>query len=535
MLYVTMQPRPGLQLEQFHEWYNNEHGPTRLRLPHIFSNGIRYKATDSKEPAYLAVYDVTDMSLLTTSTYTDLRASRSPREAETISQVDVKRSFLDLVGSRESPRFVPVEQRTDAEAEAIDLVSVEVTPSEAGGSEAEIFKWFEEEHVPMLSKIPGWLRTRWFRTSQLEDSSLVKMVSLHEFDRDNGLGGPEHKASASTPWRNEVFSKHVADTGRRTYSVFYVFGPAPRELAALSRLPQNMSFTSPDAKTRTSAGEPAVIDSYVTAADGLTIPYRLEGNPSPAAPTIAFCNSLLTSMHMWDPLIRILKEQRPEFRLLRYDARGRHALPSPPTPATLEVLADDLATLLGALRVPQLHALVGVSMGGATTLKFALRHSNRLQRFVACDFNVASSEANTKAWKERISVAESTAEDGRPGIHRLAGMTVERWFHPHTMTDKTDVARGMTDMVAANDVEGFRYSCQALWDYDMKEEMTGCQVPGLLVVGEGDGKGALVKAMDGFKGRVGTRGADLKVVPQTGHLPMWEHPEAFWEAVRDFL
>ncbi len=97
MLYVTMQPQPGLSPDQFHEWYNNEHGPTRLRLPHVFSNGLRYRAADSREPVFLAAYDVTDMSLLTTPTYTSLRANRSPREAETIGQVDVVRFFVDLV------------------------------------------------------------------------------------------------------------------------------------------------------------------------------------------------------------------------------------------------------------------------------------------------------------------------------------------------------------------------------------------------------------------------------------------------------
>jgi pimeloyl-ACP methyl ester carboxylesterase len=55
------------------------------------------------------------------------------------------------------------------------------------------------------------------------------------------------------------------------------------------------------------------------------------------------------------------------------------------------------------------------------------------------------------------------------------------------------------------------------------------------VVGDGDGKGALVKAMDGFKGDLGPKGCELKVVPTAGHLPMCESPEEFWEAVGRFL
>ncbi|KAL1853562.1 hypothetical protein Daus18300_011766 [Diaporthe australafricana] len=537
ILYVTMQPKPGLSLDQFHEWYNNEHGPTRLHLPHIFANGLRYAATDSEEPHFLAAYDVTSMSHLDTPTYTSLRENRSPREAQTIGQVDVKRYFYDLVSERKSPLFLPIEQLTDTEAEGLVLVAVENTVTAAEGAEQALDKWYEEEHIPMLSKVPGWLRTRRFRTAtSLDKNAPLKYLTLHEYAKENGLGGPEYKAATSTKWREEIFANVIGNKHRRTYSLFYVFGPAPRDLSSLATLPAEKAFVSSDAKTKTTPndGKP-VLQSHVTAKDGLTIPYRLEGNTDPKAPTVAFCNSLLTSLHMWDDFVNILKEARPELRILRYDFRGRHSVPEPPVPSTLDTLSDDLATLLSGLRIEKLHALVGVSMGGATTLKFSLKYPDKLSKFVACDFNVASSDANTQAWKDRIAVAESISEDGTLGIKKLAGATVGRWFHPHTMTAKTNVASWMTEMVADNDVQGFRYGCQALWDYNMREEMKTCTVPGLLVVGDGDGKGALVKAMDGFKAGVGENGLDLKIVPEAGHLPMCESPEAFWDAVKGFI
>ncbi|KAK3684109.1 Alpha/Beta hydrolase protein [Podospora appendiculata] len=532
MLYVTMQPQAGLSLDQFHEWYNNEHGPTRLCIPTIFINGLRYSAIDGKQPHFLAAYDVTDMAHLETPTYLELRANRSPREADTIGQVDVERSFLDLVYAQQSPDFVPIEQRTDAEAEGLVLVTVEASLKKGvEGAADAVVKWYREEHIPMLTKVPGWLRSRVFCTpSAIEGASAgdTRIVTLHDYAKTNGMGGPEHQATMATARYDEMYAKYISGRYLRKHQLFYVFGPAPRELQALANLPASAAFTAADGKTRTT---PGVLTSYVTAPDGLAIPYRLEGNPSPTAPTVAFSNSLLTSLHMWDPLVALLKAARPDLRILRYDTRGRHAVPAPPVPATLDMLADDLATLLGALRITALHALVGVSMGGATTLKFALKYPRLLNRFVACDFNVASSAANTAGWKERIALAETEG-----GMHALAGATVERWFHPHTMDAKKEVVEWMTRMVAGNDVQGFKYSCQALWDYDLREEMKGCQVPGLLVVGEGDAKGALVRAMDGFKGLVGSgEGADLRLVKLAGHLPMCEAPAEFWEEVKAFL
>lgn len=530
MLYVTMQPKPELPSEQFHEWYNNEHGPTRLRLPQIFTNGLRYCANDGKEPTYLAVYDVTSMAHLETPTYLTLRANRSAHEAETIGQVDVKRSFLDLVWERKSPLFLPIEQLSDDDAEGIVLV-VNETVLKSDDSEAEYRKWYEEEHAGMLSKVPGWLRTRFYKTSPLEKSAKTVLVSYTEYAKVNGLGGPEHQAAMSTKWREEVAEKHIAEKTRRTYSLFYVFGPAPRDLENLAKLPPSgRGLVYDDSRTAETPGEHGVIQSQLLTADGLSIPYRLEGSPDPKAPTVAFCNSLLTSLHMWDPLVNILKQQRPDLRILRYDVRGRHAIPKQ-EPATLDVLAEDINALLGALRIRQLHALIGVSQGGATTANFAIKFPEAIKKFIACDFNVTSSAANTQAWKDRIALAE---EDGGRGIEKLATQTVARWFHPASMEKKT-VVNAMTDMVAANNIEGFRYGCQALWDYDLKGQLPAVSVPGLLVVGEGDGKGALVKAMEGFKGQLGANGTELKIVPNTGHLPMWEDAAAFWEAIKGFL
>ncbi|OAA57422.1 Dimeric alpha-beta barrel [Niveomyces insectorum RCEF 264] len=561
MLFVAMEPKPGLSLDEFHEWYNNEHGPTRLKMPYMFPNGQRFRATDGIKPTFLATYDVPDLHLLATPVYTNLRAHRTPREAGVLAQVDVQRHLIDLQSTRQAPHFVPYEQRPDdvdtGRGEATVLIFVEVSLTDAPGAEDALVRWYEEEHIPLLAKVPGWLRTRRYRTNTTvepgSDKAPLKLYTLHEYSAVNGLGGPEHKASMSTTWRAEVFAKYVADKGRRAYELFYTFASGPRDLAHLARLPPAKAFVSADGKTRTTppsdaatdaatdatdaATTTAVLESYVTTPDGLQIPYRLEGNPAPGAPTVAFANSLLTSLHMWDSFVALLRTHRPAYRILRYDQRGRHAIPSPPVPATVAMLADDLRFLLQELRIPQLHALVGVSLGGATTLQFALAHPDRVARYVACDFNIASAEANTAAWKERIALAETPrTADGVPGMQALAVITVPRWLHPATLAHQPAAAQTMTEIVATNDLVGFKYGCQALWNFDMRAAAKDCRVPGLLVVGEGDGKGALAKAMDGFRGAVGPAPpAALKVVPDAGHLPMFENPAGFWASVQDFL
>jgi hypothetical protein len=118
LLYVTMQPQGSLPDAQFHDWYNTEHGPLRLRLPFV-TNGFRFRATDGEKPEYVALYDITDMDELTRKTYLDLRTDliKTEREKKTMAQIDVGRLLYDLVDERSSPNFRPLEDQADTDAE----------------------------------------------------------------------------------------------------------------------------------------------------------------------------------------------------------------------------------------------------------------------------------------------------------------------------------------------------------------------------------------------------------------------------------
>ena len=60
--------------------------------------------------------------------------------------------------------------------------------------EDEIVAWYRDEHVPMLSKVPGWLRSRIYRTpSRIEGDMFtpVRIVTLHEYARASAsIGAP---------------------------------------------------------------------------------------------------------------------------------------------------------------------------------------------------------------------------------------------------------------------------------------------------------------------------------------------------------
>lgn len=55
----------------------------RLRLPFIYT-GATYRATDGLNPAWLALYDLKSVSVLSDPSYMALRENRSEREARVL-------------------------------------------------------------------------------------------------------------------------------------------------------------------------------------------------------------------------------------------------------------------------------------------------------------------------------------------------------------------------------------------------------------------------------------------------------------------
>lgn len=547
ILYVTMGPKPSLSIAQFHDWYQNEHGPGRLRLPQIFTNGFRYKGTDGEDPEWMAVYDCTDMAYMMKDIYTRLRKDpiQSQRERDTMKQIVVNRKFYDLVSEKSSAEFKNLE-KVEYEGKAENVLVVALVTLKDPSKVAEFDKWNEEEHIPMLTKVPGWRRTRRFVTSHVEPAKNpgeTEHLALHEYAPENGLGGPEFKAAISTPWRQEVFANIIGDKKRRVYNLYYTFGPAPRDLKSLAdsaAVPFQSDFHRTTSHPESDASKWPAIESYILTPDGVPLSYRLEGSTDAQAPMIVLCNSILTEYGIWDSFVQefLSNPENKKYRILRYMKRGRYSYDSD-VPVTVDLLATDVISILDALRVPKAAAVIGVSLGGATSLNVALKYPDRVNAFIACDTNAVVPPSNPKAWGERIEICEkegTKSESGEPIVgEELAEVTTRRWFVKESYEDPilAKEAERVKQMVKSNSLEGFRKSVKALYQYDFREEMKSGTVKGAFVVGGGDG--VLPKTMEGMKDGYADGKSGFYIIDQAGHLPMVEQPVEFAKVVSKIL
>ncbi|MDN2495326.1 hypothetical protein A5780_31685 [Nocardia sp. 852002-20019_SCH5090214] len=89
--------------------------------------------------------------------------------------------------------------------------------------------------------------------------------------------------------------------------------------------------------------------------------------------TIVLAHGLALSLESWEDVAQLIVAADPTVRVLAYDHRG-HGESQVGAPATLEILADDLADVIDRL-VPTGPIVVGGhSMGGMTLMALAERH-----------------------------------------------------------------------------------------------------------------------------------------------------------------
>ena len=193
-------------------------------------------------------------------------------------------------------------------------------------------------------------------------------------------------------------------------------------------------------------------------------------------------------------------------------------------PLNLEIVTQDTRTLLDNLLISKAHALIGVSMGGITTVAFASRYPDRLDRFVACNFQVVADKADEAVWEQRVQFAKDN------GMEALGKASVQRWFTPKSR-DSPEWKKAIS-MVAAASVEGLGSSAKVLYGYDETENMRGIRIPGLYVVGIEDVRS--MKAMKEFV-PANAKNAEFREIEGAGHLPMIETADRFVDCVEGFL
>lgn len=228
------------------------------------------------------------------------------------------------------------------------------------------------------------------------------------------------------------------------------------------------------------------------------------------------------------------QDQLPGFadqrRTLAYDQRG-HGESTNQLPYRLDVLADDLVTLLDALHIERCD-LLGHSLGGMVALRAVLAHPERFTSLVLMDTAAAPLEGMPAA--ARAAIHAQVAEQGCAALleamrampvarGQQAGIDLlgaeEHWRRIEVKLDQMD-----RDAFAGLGAELAEYA-------PLTDDLPQIRCPTTVIVGEHD-RPFLEPARALAKGIPGAR---LEIIPGAAHCPQYENAVAWRRAVRTHL
>lgn len=238
------------------------------------------------------------------------------------------------------------------------------------------------------------------------------------------------------------------------------------------------------------------------------------------APVVVLSNSLGSTHRMWDAQVADLERR---FRVVRYDTRGHGGSPVPAGPYSIDDLADDLLNVLDRIGVQRAH-LVGLSLGGMTAMRVAVRNPERVDRLVL--LCTAAQLPPAQGWTDRAAAVRAD------GSRSVASAVVERWFTADYLGSHIVERDQWQEMIGATPAEGYAGCCEAIAKLDLREEISGITAPTLVIAGEDD---PATPPATLAEIAAAIPDASLLVVPHSAHLANAERADVVTPAILDHL
>ena len=253
---------------------------------------------------------------------------------------------------------------------------------------------------------------------------------------------------------------------------------------------------------------------------GATISYEVQGD----GPPLLLGHSLLLDGRMWEALVPRLARA---YRVYNIDARA-HRHSTTPGPFTLEDLADDWLALLDHEQIDR-ALLCGLSMGGMTAMRLALRAPHRVAAMALLDTSADPEPPVQRRLYRLLGELQRLVR-----INALVDPVVRlRMFGATTRNERPDVVERGVAIVRENQPRRLYPALRAVVDRaSIARHLKTILTPTLVLVGEED-----VATSPSRSERIAARipGATLIRIPGAGHLSAMEQPDAVAEHLEPFL
>jgi pimeloyl-ACP methyl ester carboxylesterase len=274
-------------------------------------------------------------------------------------------------------------------------------------------------------------------------------------------------------------------------------------------------------------------DSLFTEVDGIEFHYKTQGSAEPA---LVLLHGFGASLYSWREVMPILAEQ---YTVIAYD-RLAFGLTERPTewqgenPYSRSASVAQLATLLADWEIGDNLILVGNSAGGTVALEYTLAHPERVKALVL----VSPAMGGGGGPYSKYTWLLKTPQMQRIGpllvrqIQQSGLQIIDQAWHDPTK-QPADTVPLYTKPLRA---EHWDF---ALWQYstasqasNLPDRLGELNLPVLVITGDDD---RIVPTQNSIDNAAKIPGAALVVLPDCGHVPQEECPQAFLVAMETFI
>jgi len=180
----------GAHADEFHDWYDLEHIPERLRVPG-FLNAERWIGDENRSIA-VAAYDLVSPHVLYSAPYQAVGGDNSTVWTRRVT------AMCQRIMRYEGEQLVPGDAVAPPGVASLLVATMNVDAA----AEAEFNEWYNAEHLPQLAAVPGVLCARRFRRS--DEASERKYLALYHLAGPEVTRGAAWTRAADTEWTRRI-------------------------------------------------------------------------------------------------------------------------------------------------------------------------------------------------------------------------------------------------------------------------------------------------------------------------------------------
>ena len=246
--------------------------------------------------------------------------------------------------------------------------------------------------------------------------------------------------------------------------------------------------------------------------------YEISGD----GPPVALIHGLGTTSDLWHAQQAGLAGS---LRVIAYDRSGCGRSPRQPGVLSIDTWVEELRALLDRLVIDE-AVVVGHSLGSMVAQRFAARYPARTRALVLAGGEALLPEDARAVLTERITVIREE------GMGAAVGPWLAGSLSAATQVGNPALAKRLTAMFLANDVDSYAEQAATLRDADVTGDHAGIACPTLILVGDQDPV-TPVSWQREIAARI--RGSRVRIIPDTAHMSMLEAPAAFNAAMLEFI